>query len=578
MCPKVTRRVTGDPHESRSELYLCKKRKYMNMNELTKEETISKAIRLNNYWIIDRRKNSNSMEVNAAVGGLMNDMKLRDEIPKGGEYLDRLINHVKVIILNLYYVYTADPDRYVAYSKRSGGYTKTKGYKGFQFSHRNIIRVTDILRKNGYIEDVKGYPASEEYTQAQLSKMRATEKLVSILEVENKITPDMVEVDNSHEEIIVVKGLKPKPTLVQVVEDGKKKRKKKQRPRKACKTPDTRAVKQMRINLKYINAIMEQASITLDITQQELRELNARLNQDDDPHRQAVDFSRTSLHRVFLDRDFKKGGRFYGPWYQNIYKEYRPRIMINNVPTIEVDYSGYHPRILYGLKGLSLPEDPYTLDDYPDSDEMRKFLKIFFLTMINSETPEEALGGIRGQHRKEIRKNMKTGKGRLGLKPPEVESLHNHVLQPIMDKLREKHEPIADDYIFSGYGNTLQWTDSHIAEYVMGHFALQGHPCLPVHDSFIVDFRLEDELKEIMERVFVHNFQHDIPVKDNRLQLFLDWGLDRVEDDIFRRIYEGLSDGTIDKERLEKGFVKATRILREGIKKLNTNRHEPQRK
>lgn len=180
------------------------------MSELTKEEIIDKARRLNNYWIIDRRKTSSSDEVDAAVGDIVNDMKLRDGIPKGGVYLDRLINHVRVIIMNLYNVYTADPERLVAYSKRSGAYTKKKGYKGFQFSHRNIVRVTEYLRKNGYIEDEKGYPASEEYPQAELSKMRATEKLISLIEVESKITPDMVEVDNSHEEIIVVKGLKPR--------------------------------------------------------------------------------------------------------------------------------------------------------------------------------------------------------------------------------------------------------------------------------------------------------------------------------------------------------------------------------
>jgi len=531
---------------------------------LTKEETIDKAIRLNNYWILDRRKTSSSDEVDAAVGDILNDMKLRVEIPKEGKYLDRLINHIKVIILNLYYVYTADPERYVAYSRRSGAYKKTKGYKGFQFGHRNIIRVTEFLRKYGYIEYDKGFPASEEYTQAQLSKMRATKKLISLIEDDNKVTSDMVEVDNSYEEIIVVKGVKPKPKRVKRIVKGKRKLVKYQPPRKVCKTPDTRVVRQMRINLKFINSVLEQADITLDVSLHELRELNARLNQDDDPHKQAVDFSRESLHRVFLDRRLDRGGRFYGPWYQSVPKEYRPRIMINGAPVVEVDYSGYHPRILYALKGLSLPEDPYTLDDYPDSEDMRDFLKIFFLTMINSETPEEALGGIRGQNRKEIRKSMKRGKGKIGLKPPEIDSMHNHVLEPIMDKLKEKHEPIADDYIFSGFGNTLQWIDSQIAEVIMLHFARQGYPCLPMHDSFIVDFRLEEELKEMMEKVFTHNFEKDIPVKDTWDQLIRIWSPEKMEQDLLPRINKGLEDGTIDKDE----FLKDLEEMRKGYQEV----------
>lgn len=342
-----------------------------------------------------------------------------------------------------------------------------------------------------------------------------------------------------------------------------------QPPRKVCKTPETRAVKQMRINLKFINSVMEQTDITLDVSKKELRDLNARLNQDDDPYKQAVDFSRKSLHRVFLDRKLNRGGRFYGPWYQNIYKEYRPRIKINDVPTIEVDYSGYHPRILYALKGLSLPEDPYTLDDYPDSEDMRKFLKVFFLTMINSKTPEEALGGIRGQHRKEIRKNMKTGKGRIGLKPPEIESLSNNNLQPIMDKLREKHEPIDDDYIFSGFGNTLQWIDSQIAEYIIGNFADQGYTCLPVHDSFIVDVRLKDELKEVMEKVFTHNFKAGIPVKDNMTQFILNMTPEKYEREFFPRIYKNIADGTVDKDEFEKGLIELIQEMRVVAEKYN---------
>jgi len=534
---------------------------------LTKEETIDRAIRLNNYWILDRRKTSSSDEVVAAVSDIVNEMKFRIDIPKKGKNLDKLINHVRVIIMNLYNVYTADPERLVAYSRRSGAYKKTKGYKGFQFGYRNIIRVTEFLRKYGYIEYDKGFPASEEYTQAQLSKMRATKKLISLIEDENKVTPDMVEVETKHDEIIVVKGVKPKKKVRIKIEDGKEKRVTYQPPRKVCKTPDTPAVRQMRNNLKFINYVMEGSDITLDLSRQELRELNARLNQDRDPYKQAVDFSRKSLHRIFLDRRLDRGGRSYGPWYQNIYKEYRPKIMINGAPVVEVDYSGYHPRILYALKGLSLPEDPYTLDDYPNSKEMRDFLKAFFLIMINSKTPKDAMDGIIGENHKRIKRGEET------IKPPEIKSFKYADLQPVLDKLIEKHKPI-DEYLpssdrdDSNWGSILQWIDSNIAEYVMGQFALQGYPCLPVHDSFIVDFRLEDELKEMMEKVFTHNFEKDISVKDTWDQLIRIWSPEKMEQDLLPKIRNGLENGTIDRDEFEKGVMEATKRLKESMRMI----------
>jgi len=181
--------------------------------------------------------------------------------------------------------------------------------------------------------------------------------------------------------------------------------------------------------------------------------------------------------------------------------------------------------------------------------------------MINSKTPEEALDGIRGQNYKEIKK--KKGKE---LKPPEIESLSNDDLQPVMDKLIEKHVPISDDYIFSGFGNTLQWIDSQIAEVIMLHFALQGYPCLPMHDSFIVDFRLEEELKEMMEKVFTHNFEKDIPVKDTWDQIIRIWSPEKMEQDLLPKIRMGLADGTIDIDNFEKGVLEATKRLKESMK------------
>jgi len=538
------------------------------MIDVVKETSFEKYNRLGNYQWLVNKISGDDLEIEFVVNNILFDMELRGiPIPPQRKYLDNLKEHVRVIILNLCSAYSSDPEKYVGYLRRSGAYKRKWGYQGFQFGYYNLTKVTNFLTNYGYIEHELGYPSSEQY-EGQISKMRATVKLIDLIERQKNVTPDMIITDTSHEEVIIVKGLKPKPRIVKKIIINKRGRKQRvtntiKRKRKVCKTPDNGKVRKMRENVRFINSVIEQSEIKLDITDQELRELNVRLNRDDDKYKQAVDYKRKFLHRVFLDRRLDRGGRFYGPWYQNIYKEYRPKIMVNGAPVVEVDYSGYHPRILYALKGLSVPEDPYTLDDYPDSDSMRGFLKPFLLMIINAKKPDDAMDAIREANYK----NEKRGEGTI--KPPEVASFSRNHLRPVMDKLIEKHNPISE-YLFSGFGDTLQWIDSQIAEIIMLHFSYQGFPCLPVHDSFIVDVRLGDELEEIMEEVFVHNFKEKIPVKDNlHKYLFTPEFISKHREEWENRITEGLADGTIDLDEFMETLRKQKKRTKEYVRFAN---------
>jgi len=149
------------------------------------------------------------------------------------------------------------------------------------------------------------------------------------------------------------------------IKDGKRKTVTKKSPRKVCKTPDKPVVRQMRENLKLINRVLEEADIWLDITDEQMLKLREQLSRERDLYKRDVDFNRKTLHRVFLDRRLDLGGRFYGPWYQNIPKKYREYIRINDAPTLELDYSALHPNLLYALRDLDPPDpDPYRLNGY----------------------------------------------------------------------------------------------------------------------------------------------------------------------------------------------------------------------
>jgi hypothetical protein len=473
------------------------------MTIVTNETSTEKGIRLKNYQQMEPKTTSEYLEPVFVVDSILFDMQFRGiSIPPQQKYLDNLKDHVKVIILNLYDAYSSDPERYVAYLRRSGGYKTKRGYQGFQFGYQNIRKVTDFLKDYGYIEQEDGY-LDRKKGESHLSKMRATAKLIDLIEKQKKVTPDMIKRDTSHEEVIIVKGVKPKKRWREVIEDGKKKKKKYQPPRKICKTPDNGKVRKMRENLKLINSVMEKADITLDITDQELKELNYRLTLSRNPYKQPVDFSRKTLHRVFLDRRLDKGGRFYGPWYQNIYKEYRSKIMIDDLVTLEFDFSGYHINLLYALEGLTLPEeDPYKLDGFSDAKETRDFFKRVLLVVLN--TKRDTITKAKDAVIRRIVRDVRFGEL---IQPEEIQDINAAI-----DQFAIKHEPIQK-YFFTGYGIDLQYIDSQIAEKILLYFATTVEaPCLPVHDSFIIHSGLVFKLQEIMLHYFEREFTQKIPI------------------------------------------------------------------
>ena len=129
------------------------------------------------------------------LDSILFDMQFRDiSIPTQKKYLNNLKDHVKVIVSNLYDAYSSDPEKYVGYLRRGGAYKKGEGCQGFQFGYQNVRKVTDFLKDYGYIEQDEGYPSSERY-EAQISKMRATVKLIDLIEKHKKVTPDMIKTD-----------------------------------------------------------------------------------------------------------------------------------------------------------------------------------------------------------------------------------------------------------------------------------------------------------------------------------------------------------------------------------------------
>jgi len=58
-----------------------------------------------------------------------------------------------------------------------------------------------------------------------------------------------------------------------------------------------------------------------------------------------------------------------------------------------------------------------------------------------------------------------------------------------------------------------------MAEAVLVHFTKMGEPCLPMHDSFIIDARLSRELMGAMDEIVRQGFNREIDIKHNMDQL-----------------------------------------------------------
>src|SRR6516165_8985295 len=181
-------------------------------------------------------------------------------------------------------------------------------------------------------------------------------------------------------------------------------------------------------------------------------------------------------YRMF-NESFRFGGRFYGQSTQNIPKELRATITINDSATDEPDFPSLHPQLLYALVGRHLPHDPYDLDGWD-----RPTVKTAFNTMLNAKTPGSAMlavaktmGGYSARHREKAKR--------------------------LIAEIERKHAPVAEHF-GSGIGLRLQRTDSDIAARVLAKSGKEGEFLLSLHDGFRSRRQYADRTREIMDECY----------------------------------------------------------------------------
>lgn len=339
--------------------------------------------------------------------------------------------HLKIILANLISGVQCG-DVAIGYKRDKNEYNKAT------LSYSALIKVVAWLVRLGYVDEQRSTG------QGIQSTIMATDKLIGF----------------------IVGMANAKPICAEIVlRDAEK-----------CdiRYQETDVVSRMRANLKIINEALSSACIGLCVDELMLMDISRQIAKKGEG--KCIDFSHTQLKRIFNNSDFTQGGRFYGGWWQEVPSDFRNCITIDDESTIEVDFSGLHPAMLYAREGALLSGDPYLIAGF---ETRRAAIKVAANIMLNSKTDAKALGAIYSED--------------------DCQCIRGEGKQ-VMAALRSKHAPISKHFC-SGAGVKLQFDDSQMAEEILLTLAVDNIVALPIHDSFIVKKKHMTQLINTMHRV-----------------------------------------------------------------------------
>jgi len=235
-------------------------------------------------------------------------------------------------------------------------------------------------------------------------------------------------------------------------------------------TPETAEVCQMRTEVHEINRLTLGYAVFPCMPNSAIKGLIR--GQDNE----FCDFSSLTYRRIFALGRLDKGGRFYGGWWQQIPTKYRPYIRIDDEPVVELDFGATIVTLLYGQRGLALPNEPYDLGINPTGDpDKRSIIKKYISALLN------ASGGYQ--------------------LPKEERALLGVTSKQLRKLVEAKHPKIVDAF-GKGVGLDLMYLDSKIALLIKQALLGQTVPVLGIHDGFLVPVRHEHLLRDTMMDAF----------------------------------------------------------------------------
>lgn len=326
----------------------------------------------------------------------------------------------------------------VAISLNKNDYVRNRYIRASDFTRELVT----LMEQDGWIESKKGYLSKKE-KESRLTRIWPSEKFLNHFSQYYQLGFEPVELVNLKDE-------NDKDVLYD----------------------DNEETIRIRNILSHANQVNKNASVCLK-RRHRLQPLN------------------TDLYAIFHNSSFEQGGRLYNGngGYQTLISNQRKQILFSSQSTVELDFSGMQPRLLYALEGIQYPlnVDPYT-SVCVDTPELRPFIKKLILALLNAETRGKAV--LAGNH-----KIYTDEKLRLLLKEKNLK------MGELIERIETIHHPISQHF-GTQIGFMLMNLDSKIALEVIEHFTNMNIPILPIHDSFIVQEHREDELRKVMDEAY----------------------------------------------------------------------------
>ena len=358
--------------------------------------------------------------------------------------------NISVLIANLYRIIYLGLKHY-CHAPMSPGYFKAIGKEtNGKIGYNGWSETVKIFKQLGYIQTVKGY-------EGWFSRIKYTDKFHYDFIEKFKLDPQDI--------------LKTRPSITKKNSKGVE-----------VEVKNSRRTYQVIKRVENYNKLL----LSTDIVPGKM----------DTTTGAKTPFANRTYTRRFVKRNLKLGGRFYGPYWQNLPKRYRKLIKINGKEVVELDYNAMHLHLLYSMINKSLydyysfAEEPYTALGYD-----RKIVKFAFTACINENCTRKNVNQVLGQRVSKalpdlFERGLPYGK--------------------IIDALADNHPQIGSMF-YSEIGHEIAYMESRVTDYIVTVLTKHRIPTLSIHDSFIVGKAKVSFLRIIMQEAFTKLRYKSIP-------------------------------------------------------------------
>ena len=430
--------------------------------------------------LLDVHRHSNYPEVNEFVDAFWK-RNLALYFPKqtaGRKPKARPKAQFKVLFLDLYVAWLEDPELCISIARGDKNFKVDSRYNKLHIS-KIIKKVSDVLLEQGFIDQKIGTEIRDRVT-----RIWPLEPLIDYFKAA-AFSEFLIDIHSDKECIVLTKKVisfnadeKEIKSTIEVEYEDKK-------------VPFD--IASAREDLRSYNALLRETQIDIGSEQSPLvtREYFNRKEKRFETRRVSLRHDNKFVRRIFYRKKWNLGGRYHGGWWQQIPSELRKDILINDQYTVEVDYSGFHVSIAYGLEGLQPPQDPYTLGvlfNPLTAEQQRGDVKLLALTAINAKDRKSTYSAFRDEKNREQRH----------LPADQKIKYTNRLLEQLLDQFVEENRAI-EHYICADKGVELMAIDGRITTRIIDHFTRKNVPILTVHDSYVIQSEHEAALMKQME-------------------------------------------------------------------------------